>query len=107
MAPSGSLLCSPQPVRVGVFSLLPCSGTDDSPHGHAFAGPYVTAVGGTTSYMPEVAASLSGGGFSNYFPRPPYQRLAVGGFIRTLGDRYSGLYKCVRSSDLISPILGL
>ncbi|KAH9035676.1 subtilisin-like protein [Lactarius hengduanensis] len=32
--------------------------------------PWVTSVGGTT---PEIAASLSGGGFSNYFPRPPYQ----------------------------------
>ncbi|KAH8991251.1 peptidase S8/S53 domain-containing protein [Lactarius akahatsu] len=44
--------------------------------------PYVTAVGGTTSFVPEVAASLSGGGFSEYFLRPWYQQQAV----------YSGLY---------------
>jgi len=54
--------------------------------------PYVTAVGGTTNYMPEVAASLSGGGFSNYFLRPPYQQLAVPTFLQTLGHLYSGLY---------------
>ncbi|KAH9029295.1 subtilisin-like protein [Lactarius deliciosus] len=37
--------------------------------------PYVTAVGGTTSFMPEVAASFSGGGFSEYFLRPGYSGL--------------------------------
>ncbi|KAF8259694.1 peptidase S8/S53 domain-containing protein [Lactarius quietus] len=40
--------------------------------------PYVTSVGGTTGGAmkepenPEVVAGLSGGGFSNYFPRPDY-----------------------------------
>ncbi len=34
-----------------------------SQHHHAFVGPYVTSVGGTTKKNPEVAASLSGGGF--------------------------------------------
>jgi len=32
------------------------AGTGGSPHGHAFAGPYVTTVGGATGYMPEIAA---------------------------------------------------
>ncbi|KAH8983975.1 peptidase S8/S53 domain-containing protein [Lactarius hatsudake] len=54
--------------------------------------PYVTAVGGTTSFMPEVAASLSGGGFSEYFMRPLYQRQAVPTFFNGLGRQYSGLY---------------
>ncbi|KAH9171769.1 subtilisin-like protein [Lactarius sanguifluus] len=54
--------------------------------------PYVTAVGGTTSFLPEVAASLSGGGFSEYFPRPGYQQQAVSTFLDNLGLQYSGLY---------------
>ncbi|KAH9044099.1 subtilisin-like protein [Lactarius deliciosus] len=54
--------------------------------------PYVTAVGGTTSFMPEVAAGLSGGGFSEYFLRPPYQQQAVPTFLNALGGQYSGLY---------------
>ncbi|KAH9020584.1 peptidase S8/S53 domain-containing protein [Lactarius pseudohatsudake] len=54
--------------------------------------PYVTAVGGTTSFTPEVAASLSGGGFSEYFARPEYQHQAVSTFLGNLGGQYSGLY---------------
>ncbi|KAH8979086.1 subtilisin-like protein [Lactarius akahatsu] len=57
--------------------------------------PYVTAVGGTTSFMPEVAASLSGGGFSEYFLRPPYQQQAVSTFLNDLGGQYYGLYNPV------------
>lgn len=41
------------------------------------ASPYVTAVGGTDSGSPEQSASLSSGGFSNYWPRPSYQTTAV------------------------------
>ncbi|KAH9170959.1 subtilisin-like protein [Lactarius sanguifluus] len=54
--------------------------------------PYVTAVGGTTSFSPEVAASLSGGGFSEYFARPGYQQPVVSTFLDVLGQQYSGLY---------------
>ncbi|KAH8983973.1 subtilisin-like protein [Lactarius hatsudake] len=54
--------------------------------------PYVTAVGGTMSFRPEVAASLSGGGFSEYFLRPEYQQRAVSTFLDNLGQQYSGLY---------------
>ncbi|KAI9462799.1 subtilisin-like protein [Lactarius psammicola] len=54
--------------------------------------PWVTAVGGTTSYKPEVAAEFSGGGFSNYFPRPEYQDEAIVPFLRNLGNQYHGLY---------------
>ncbi|KAF8259707.1 peptidase S8/S53 domain-containing protein [Lactarius quietus] len=46
--------------------------------------PYVTTVGGTTGGMtnenPEVAASISGGGFSNYFFSPPYQKKGSRGY---------------------------
>ncbi|KAH8985684.1 subtilisin-like protein [Lactarius akahatsu] len=54
--------------------------------------PYVTAVGATTGFDPEVAADFSGGGFSDYFKIPDYQRQAVTGFFQILGDEYKGLY---------------
>ncbi|KAH9005344.1 subtilisin-like protein [Lactarius deliciosus] len=54
--------------------------------------PYLTTVGGTTRDSPEVAAFLSGGGFSNYFDRPPYQANAVPPFLQTLGNKYQGYY---------------
>ncbi|KAH9020555.1 subtilisin-like protein [Lactarius deliciosus] len=53
--------------------------------------PYLTAVGGTTDY-PEIAAPLSGGGFSDHFPRPAYQDVAVSAFLERQGIQYSGLY---------------
>lgn len=39
--------------------------------------PYLTSVGGTQSYAPEVAWDAGSGGFSNYFSRPWYQESAV------------------------------
>lgn len=55
------------------------------------ACPYVTSVGGTTSF-PETAVSFSTGGFSNYFAQPSYQSSAVTSFLSQLGSTYSGLY---------------
>ncbi|KAH9161629.1 subtilisin-like protein [Lactarius sanguifluus] len=54
--------------------------------------PYVTTVGGTTKSNPEVAAGLSGGGFSNYFERPAYQNVVVPAFLQSLGSQYNGMY---------------
>ncbi|KAH9033857.1 subtilisin-like protein [Lactarius hengduanensis] len=54
--------------------------------------PWVTSVGGTTSHDPEVAASLSGGGFSVYFDRPEYQEGVIPTFLQHLGDTYDGFY---------------
>ncbi|KAH8995578.1 subtilisin-like protein [Lactarius hatsudake] len=54
--------------------------------------PYLTTVGGTTDYDPEVAAPLSGGGFSDHFPRPAYQDVAVSAFLERQGTQYAGLY---------------
>ncbi|KAH8983893.1 subtilisin-like protein [Lactarius hatsudake] len=54
--------------------------------------PYVTAVGGTTNYEPEIAVRFSGGGFSDYFRRPPYQEEAVSTFLQNLGNQHQGLY---------------
>ncbi|KAG0697323.1 peptidase S8/S53 domain-containing protein [Suillus ampliporus] len=54
--------------------------------------PYVTSVGGTVN-VPEIAANFSGGGFSNYFPRPSYQNAAVSAYLATLAPgTYEGLY---------------
>jgi len=53
--------------------------------------PYVTAVGATW-YIPEETYYISGGGFSNYFPRPLYQDVAVPPYLKNLGDTYEGLY---------------
>ncbi|KAH9036769.1 subtilisin-like protein [Lactarius deliciosus] len=54
--------------------------------------PYVTAVGGTTNHDPEIAASISGGGFSDHFRRPVYQEQAVTEFLQRLGNQYQGQY---------------
>ncbi|KAI9435934.1 subtilisin-like protein [Lactarius indigo] len=57
--------------------------------------PWVTSVGGTVSYDPEVAMHLSGGGFSAHFPRPSYQDAVVPPFIESLGATYAGFYNPV------------
>lgn len=65
--------------------------------------PYVTVVGGTYKNNPEVAVYrarpgrpiyTAGGGFSNYFPRPGYQKDAVAKYIKDTVDPlgYDGLY---------------
>ncbi|EIW61376.1 tripeptidyl peptidase A [Trametes versicolor FP-101664 SS1] len=54
--------------------------------------PFVTAVGGTI-HVPETAVFFSGGGFSDLFPRPAYQELAVSKFLKTLAPgTYKGLF---------------
>ncbi|KAI9437285.1 subtilisin-like protein [Lactarius indigo] len=57
--------------------------------------PWVTSVGGTRNYNPEVAMYMSGGGFSVYFPRPPYQDAVVPPFVESLGTAYAGFYNPV------------
>ncbi|TFK64203.1 tripeptidyl peptidase A [Pluteus cervinus] len=57
--------------------------------------PFVTSVGATQNISPEVAVSrfFSGGGFSNYFLRPAYQKRAVPGYLDTLEHgTYQGLF---------------
>ncbi|KAF4624152.1 hypothetical protein G7Y89_g14020 [Cudoniella acicularis] len=59
--------------------------------------PYITAVGATRN-IPEIVATdsangfVSGGGFSQYFPRPSYQDSVVPDYIKSLGTQFSGLY---------------
>ncbi|CAF9942975.1 MAG: hypothetical protein ALECFALPRED_010346 [Alectoria fallacina] len=62
--------------------------------------PYVTSVGATKNFNPEVVAFdtangfSSGGGFSNYFARPTYQNdnSVVKNYISSLGGEFDGLY---------------
>ncbi|KAF2089662.1 tripeptidyl peptidase-like protein [Saccharata proteae CBS 121410] len=63
--------------------------------------PYVTSVGATYGFSPEVAAYddlgdddifASGGGYSNYFSMPSYQEDVVTSYTSSLGDLYAGLY---------------
>ncbi|KAF8638557.1 hypothetical protein AX17_002100 [Amanita inopinata Kibby_2008] len=52
----------------------------------------VTAVGGT-NFVPETAAFFSGGGFSDYFPQPAYQKAAVKAYLKKLSKgKYEGLF---------------
>ena len=55
--------------------------------------PFVTAVGGTHDVNPEKAASFSGGGFSEVFPRPEYQDNAVRQYFDKLDNEQNRLYK--------------
>ncbi|CZT48511.1 related to Tripeptidyl-peptidase sed3 [Rhynchosporium secalis] len=48
--------------------------------------PWVTAVGGTRYVNPELAVSFSGGGFSDFFPRPSWQNADVSSWLSTKAD---------------------
>ncbi|KAL3420927.1 Pro-kumamolisin [Phlyctema vagabunda] len=69
--------------------------------------PYVTTVGATQQFEPEVSAFRyeftdaagkkhgewgSGGGFSNYFPQPAYQKKVVDSYVKSLNGTYDGSY---------------
>lgn len=60
--------------------------------------PYVTAVGGTRDIPVEVVtfdetnSLVSGGGLSNYFPRPKYQDEVVERYLGKIGSLHEGLY---------------
>ncbi|KAH9177903.1 subtilisin-like protein [Lactarius sanguifluus] len=79
--------------------------------GPTFPGtcPYVTVVGATTDYEPEVGADLSGGGFSDYFERPWYQEEAVSTLLQHLGNQYQGLYNASGRGipDIAAEAMGL
>jgi len=52
----------------------------------------VTSVGATNN-IDEVGTFFSGGGFSDYFPRPSYQDKAVKAYLEKLPEGlYKGLY---------------
>ncbi|TFK33637.1 subtilisin-like protein [Crucibulum laeve] len=89
----------------GVDNDVACDAiTDKTPFEPSFPGgcPFLTSVGGTASFNPEVGVGgpvfpnsnyrASGAGFSNYFPRPKYQDKAVSAYLSALGSTYEGLY---------------
>lgn len=60
--------------------------------------PYITAVGATMDFAPEVVAYdpsidyAGGGGFSNYFARPAYQDAVVGAYVKGLDKSLAPYY---------------
>lgn len=57
--------------------------------------PYLTAVGATQDFSPERTVGPSyygGGGFSEVWPMPAYQRSAVQPYVKSLNGKYEGLY---------------
>ena len=85
----------PSSCTCGVQSPLPVTRLGQVQVAHQtaiFTGPWVTSVGGTTG-NPEVAASLSGGGFSTYFPYPMYQFDAVDQYLQNHGGNHASRYK--------------
>ncbi|KAJ7302738.1 subtilisin-like protein [Mycena albidolilacea] len=52
--------------------------------------PYLTSVGSTIGFNPEVAVNFTGGGFSNVFSTPEYQADAVAAFLKTLPANFTG-----------------
>jgi tripeptidyl-peptidase-1 len=51
----------------------------------------VTSVGSTIG-LPEVAINFTGGGFSNYFPRPSYQDSVIPDFLNTVPASFTGVF---------------
>ncbi|CDO70822.1 hypothetical protein BN946_scf184801.g14 [Trametes cinnabarina] len=78
----------------GVYSFSFNSLCDATDFGPTFPStcPFLTSVGGTQGFSPEVAASFSGGGFSNMFARPDYQAAAVDSYLTRLGGQFAGLF---------------
>lgn len=63
--------------------------------------PYVTGVGATMDFSPEVSAYRntpgrgfysSGSGFSEYFPRPSYQDAVVPAYVKSMNGEHTGLF---------------
>ncbi|KAK7957178.1 uncharacterized protein PG986_006400 [Apiospora aurea] len=68
--------------------------------------PYVTTIGATMKFQPEVVAYrppfdragkhygayTSGGGFSNYFEAPKYQKQVTEAYVKSLNGTFDGLY---------------
>ncbi|KAF7329708.1 Family S53 protease-like protein [Mycena kentingensis (nom. inval.)] len=52
--------------------------------------PWITSVGSTIGFNPEVAVNFTGGGFSNIFPQPSYQTDAVTKYLDALPEDFPG-----------------
>ena len=98
-----SFLCASGDAGVGTTgTCVTNDGTNTSTFLPSFPDgcPYVTSVGATKNFNPEVVAFdaannfASGGGFSNYFKRPSYQNdnNVVKNYISSLGGEFAGLF---------------
>ncbi|KAK8018521.1 tripeptidyl-peptidase sed3 [Apiospora marii] len=68
--------------------------------------PYVTAVGATGASLPLRGSGASGGGFSDYFARPEWQRGAAGGYLAALNrDRNASDARLYNASGRAIPDL--
>ncbi|KAJ7731325.1 family S53 protease-like protein [Mycena maculata] len=56
------------------------------------ACPFLTSVGSTQGFGPEVAINFTGGGFSNVFPTPSYQTAQVAAFLETVPANFAGTF---------------
>ena len=65
-----------------------------------FASPYIAGVGGTIKTLPELAANLSGGGFSVYMERENFQNTAAEHYLAQYPALYEDLCECARCLDL-------
>ena len=68
-----------------------------------FVGGYVTSVGGTVKARPELAANLSGGGFSIHMRSELYQETENKDYLKGWApnnERYESFYMCARYPDL-------
>ncbi|KAJ7938175.1 family S53 protease-like protein [Mycena leptocephala] len=70
------------------------------------ACPFVTSVGSTQGFGPEVAINFTGGGFSNFFPAPDYQTAAIAGFLETSGRGYPDVALQGWNFEVVSGVLG-
>ncbi|KAF7307385.1 Family S53 protease-like protein [Mycena indigotica] len=64
--------------------------------------PYVTTVGSTIGFGPEIAVNFTGGGFSEVFPQPSYQTAAVDAFLKTIPDDFPKFNRAGRGYPDIS-----
>lgn len=54
--------------------------------------PFVTSVGNTMNFSPEIANSNSSGGFSNIFSQPSYQSALVDNYLTSIGSENAHLF---------------
>ncbi|KAJ7876589.1 subtilisin-like protein [Mycena leptocephala] len=78
-------------VRGGHDNHFQCSNNTFIP---VFPGtcPWITSVGSTQDYSPEIVAPFSSGGFSLYFPVPEYQSASTASFIASLPSNFPGIF---------------
>lgn len=54
--------------------------------------PFVTTVGATYHVAPEIAVPFSGGGFSDFFPRPEYQDSTIEAYLKSADPAFKNFY---------------